>query len=159
MGLVHTAIRSKLGVDKVRKTTVVGMDIKREHIDAGLVQPWAHQHFEAPTSSNTTPEAGPTNFEPDNFEDILEFDELAAQLIADAAEDVDTDSDKPFPFRCPHPTSHNPAPSSCDSSCITRQHPTVTCPKNRHPIEVALHLPNRPKLTFNRDGLFLAGRN
>ena len=39
MGLVHTAIRSKLGVDKVRKSTVVGMDIKRLHIDAGLVRP------------------------------------------------------------------------------------------------------------------------
>jgi hypothetical protein len=29
MGLVHTGICSKLGVEKVRKTTMVGMDIKR----------------------------------------------------------------------------------------------------------------------------------
>jgi hAT family C-terminal dimerisation region len=28
MGLVHTGIRSKLGIEKVRKTTMVGMDIK-----------------------------------------------------------------------------------------------------------------------------------
>ena len=87
------AIQSKLGVNKVCKTTVVGMDIKQEHIDTGLVQPQAHWHFKAPTSSNATPEAASTNFEPDYFEDIQEFDELAAQLIADAAKDVDTDSD------------------------------------------------------------------
>jgi hypothetical protein len=28
MGLIHTGIHSKLGVEKVRKTTMVGMDIK-----------------------------------------------------------------------------------------------------------------------------------
>lgn len=38
MGLVHTAIRSRLSVDKVHKTTVVGMDIKRSHLEAGLVR-------------------------------------------------------------------------------------------------------------------------
>ena len=37
MGLVHTGICSKLGVEKVRKTTMVGMDIKRMHVEAGLL--------------------------------------------------------------------------------------------------------------------------
>jgi hypothetical protein len=38
MGLVQTATRSKLSMDKVRKTTMVGMDLKRSHIEAGLVR-------------------------------------------------------------------------------------------------------------------------
>jgi hypothetical protein len=35
MGLVHTSIRSKLGVEKVCKATMVGMDIKQMHLEAG----------------------------------------------------------------------------------------------------------------------------
>jgi hypothetical protein len=45
MGLVHTAIRSKLGVEKVRKTTMVGMDIKRAHIEAGLLHTRGKRNF------------------------------------------------------------------------------------------------------------------
>jgi hypothetical protein len=37
MGLIHTGIRSKLGVEKARKTTMVGMDIKCMHLEAGLL--------------------------------------------------------------------------------------------------------------------------
>jgi hypothetical protein len=37
MGLVHTGIHSKLGVEKVRKTTMVGMDIKHMHLEASLL--------------------------------------------------------------------------------------------------------------------------
>ncbi|KAH9062149.1 hypothetical protein EDB87DRAFT_1560081, partial [Lactarius vividus] len=37
MGLVQTATRSRLSVDKVRKTTIVGMDLKRSHIEFGLL--------------------------------------------------------------------------------------------------------------------------
>jgi hypothetical protein len=104
MGLVHTAIRSRLSVDKVRKTTVVGMDIKREHIDAGLIRPRAHRNFEAPTSSNTMPETASTDFEPSEFEDVLDFDQLAEQLIEEAANDTDSDSDTDDPSSAPVPT-------------------------------------------------------
>jgi hypothetical protein len=100
MGLVHTAIRSKLGIDKVRKTTVVGMDLKREHIKAGLVCPRTHRHFEGPTGGDPIPEAGSTYFEPSDFEDVLDFDQLAKQLIeeaADSATDSDTDENDPPP--------------------------------------------------------------
>jgi hypothetical protein len=38
MGLVHTGIHSKLGVEKVHKMTMVGMDIKHNHQDTGLLQ-------------------------------------------------------------------------------------------------------------------------
>jgi hAT family C-terminal dimerisation region len=37
MGLVHTGIRSRLGVEKVCKTTMVRMDIKQIHLEAGLL--------------------------------------------------------------------------------------------------------------------------
>jgi hypothetical protein len=37
MGLVHSNIHSKLGVEKVRKTTMVGMDIEHAHLEAGLL--------------------------------------------------------------------------------------------------------------------------
>jgi len=60
MGLVHIAIQSKLGVDKVRKTTIVGMDIKQLHIEAGLAHSRGHQNFEAPTATaSSTSSDGP----------------------------------------------------------------------------------------------------
>ena len=37
MGLVHTGICSKLGAEKVCKTTMVGINIKRVHVEAGLL--------------------------------------------------------------------------------------------------------------------------
>jgi hypothetical protein len=94
MGLVHTAIRSKLSVDKVRKTTVIGMDIKREHIEAGLVQPRGHRNFKAPESSDGAPKTCSTDFDPSDFEEALDFNQLAKELIEDAAAaDPDSDSD------------------------------------------------------------------
>jgi hypothetical protein len=54
MGLVHTAIRSKLGVDKVCKTTIIGMDIKRSHIEAGLAHSRGHRNFKAPTATTSS---------------------------------------------------------------------------------------------------------
>jgi hypothetical protein len=93
MGLVHTAIRSKLSVDKVRKTTVVGMEIKREHIEAGLLRSRGPRQFEAPIDGNETLEAGSADFDPGDVEDVLDFDQLAEQLIEDAIADPDGDSD------------------------------------------------------------------
>jgi hypothetical protein len=99
MGLVHTAIRSRLGVDKVRKTTIVGMDIKRDHIENGLVRPRAHRRFDVPTSAtlvgaaNTTQNNTPADIEPTELENVLDYDQLAAQLIEEAADDPDIDDD------------------------------------------------------------------
>ena len=45
MGLVHTAIHSKLGVKKVHKTMMVGMDIKRIHHKAGLLYTRGKRNF------------------------------------------------------------------------------------------------------------------
>jgi hypothetical protein len=35
--LIHTGIHSKLGVEKVCKTTMVGLDIEHAHLEAGLL--------------------------------------------------------------------------------------------------------------------------
>jgi hypothetical protein len=102
MGLVHTAIRSKLGVDKVRKTTIVGMDIKRSHIEAGLVRSRGHRNFNAPTSSDDT---GTTDFDPgESGEDVLDFDQLADQLIEDAVANLDSDSNNDDESEPPPPS-------------------------------------------------------
>ncbi|KAH9048292.1 ribonuclease H-like domain-containing protein, partial [Lactarius hengduanensis] len=45
MGLVQTATRSRLSVDKVRKTTIVGMDLKRSHIEFGLLRTRERRDF------------------------------------------------------------------------------------------------------------------
>jgi len=37
MGLVHMGIHNKIGVEKVHKTMMVGMDIKQMHLEAGLL--------------------------------------------------------------------------------------------------------------------------
>jgi hypothetical protein len=98
MGLVQTAARSRLSVDKVRKTTIVGMDIKRSHIEAGLVQKRERREFKMPGTGN---DADVTEFGDDEIEDVLDFDQLAEQLIEDAAsnnvDEPDTDEEFPLP--------------------------------------------------------------
>ncbi|KIL60077.1 hypothetical protein M378DRAFT_14359 [Amanita muscaria Koide BX008] len=56
MGLVHTGIRSKLGVEKVRKTTMVGMDIKRAHLEAGLLHMRGKRNFTSEASGAQEPD-------------------------------------------------------------------------------------------------------
>jgi hypothetical protein len=104
MGLVHTAIRSRLSVEKVRKATIVGMDIKRMHKEAGLLRVQARRNFTS--SSGSEPEAGEQDTEPALADDLgeindpLDFDQLSEQLIAGALsasgdKDVgDTDDDE-----------------------------------------------------------------
>ena len=93
MGLVHTGIRSKLSVEKVRKATIVGMDIKRMHMEAGLLRVPAKRNF----TSSSGSEAGEQDTEPaaDELGDIndpLDFDQLSERLIAGAAS-ASTDKD------------------------------------------------------------------
>jgi hypothetical protein len=116
--------------------TIVGMGIKRSHIDAGLVHSRGHRNFEAPTSNDNTYETGVTNFDTGNFEDILDFEQLAEQFVEDVAADLESDSDTDNEH--PPSTPHNPAPIACHSSCVTRPI-TTTCrsPKDCHPSEVS----------------------
>jgi hypothetical protein len=94
MGLVQTGIRSQLGVEKVRKTTMVGMDIKRSHKDAGLLRPRKPRNFDAISDDERESDETGTSIEAGESEDILEFTDLANELIASAATaDADSDTD------------------------------------------------------------------
>jgi hypothetical protein len=154
MGLVHTAIRSKLGVDKVRKTTVVGMDIKREHIDSGLVRSRARRNFEAPTSGDATREVGTSDLDPGEFNEVLDFDQLAMQLIKEAKDDLDSDDDEPPPpltIRLPLQAIHAALPAA------TPQQPTII-PKTAIPLESLFIFPtNRESPSSGMDYFWQGG--
>ena len=90
MGLVHTSIRSKLGVDKVRKTTMVGMDIKQTHLEAGLLRVRGKRNFTSVTSQAGEQEPNRDHETIDNItigdaDDFLDFDQLSEHLIKSAA--------------------------------------------------------------------------
>jgi hypothetical protein len=91
MGLVHTGIRSKLGVEKVRKTTMVGMDIKRTHLEAGLLHKRGKRKFTSEAGvqlegPNDDPESAADYLNiGDQDDDLLDFDQLSEHLIAGAA--------------------------------------------------------------------------
>ena len=70
MGLVHTGIRSRLGVDKVRKTTMVGMDIKRMHVETGLLHARGKRNF---TGSTSSPEDEESDIGNSDDQDPLDF--------------------------------------------------------------------------------------
>lgn len=114
MGLVHTGIRSKLKVEKVRKTTMVGMDLKRMHLGAGLLHNRDKRNFTGFTQQdNQEPDApdGPDHPDisngDDSDHDLLDFNQLSQQLIMGAAsanvdkdigdDNDDGDNDEPPP--------------------------------------------------------------
>jgi len=88
MGLVHTGIRSKLGVEKVRKMTMVGMDIKRMHHEANLLHSRSKRNF---TPGEQEPDHESDKLATDHLDDdnndndLLDFDQLSERLIAGAA--------------------------------------------------------------------------
>ena len=101
MGLIHTGIHSKLGVDKVCKTTMVGMDIKHVHIEAGLLCARGKQNF---TSEARAQEPNHESSAADHLDigdqnnDLLNFNQLSECLIvgatsANADKDVGDDLD------------------------------------------------------------------
>ena len=112
MGLVHTGIRSRLGVEKVRKTTMVGMDIKRMHIETGLLHARGKRNFTGSTSSpeDDSEESDISNLNSDD-QDPLDFDQLSMHLIESAASanadrdvgDDDTNENDEFPASNPPP--------------------------------------------------------
>ena len=112
MGLVHTAIRSKLGVEKVRKTTIVGMDIKRMHLETGLLHARGKRNFSGFTQAqNDQPEESDDLdiVNNDDDQDPLDFNQLSTRLIEGAASanvdkdvgdnDDDSESEPPPPLR------------------------------------------------------------
>ena len=72
MGLVHTGIHSKLGIEKVRKATAVRMDIKQTHIEAGLLRSRGKRSFTY---------QGDLADDLINIEDPLDFDQLSQPVV------------------------------------------------------------------------------
>jgi hypothetical protein len=152
MGLVHTAIRSRLGVEKVRKTTVVGMDIKRSHIESGWVLPREHRKFEMPTSNgpgNDTPDVSATELNISSLENVLDFEELAEELINDASTDIESDSDSddeqpPLTIRLPLHAIHAALPPST---------PLRPVPKTAIPLKLLFIFPTGQPSSSSTAGL------
>jgi hypothetical protein len=92
MGLVHTGIHSKLGVEKVRKTTIVGMDIKCAHLEAGLLPTQGQRNFTSGSEAAGTQVllndissiADHLDIGNDN-NDLMDFNQFSESLIAGAA--------------------------------------------------------------------------
>ena len=100
--LVNSALTGKighLGFSRC-KTTIVGMDIKRSHIEAGLVHPRERRDFSMPETSRSATGIGEGSEVAAEVEDleILDFDQLARELIEDASEDIEElDADEELP--------------------------------------------------------------
>ncbi len=107
MGLVHTGIRSKLGIEKVRKATMVGMDIRQMHMEAGLLRARGKRNF----TSRGPPGADAESAGDDlgDIEDPLDFDELSDHLVASAAS-ANADKDVGDDDELPGPSTSVPVP-------------------------------------------------
>jgi hypothetical protein len=115
MGLVHTGIHSRLGVEKVCKMSMVGMDIKQIHLEAGLLRARGKQSFTQ--ASRQEPgcelECKPSDINI-NDSDLLNFNQLSKVLIARAAsanDDKDVGNDDELtppapPLRITIPLTH-----------------------------------------------------
>jgi hypothetical protein len=112
MGLVQTKCRSRLGLDKVRKTALIRMDLKRRHVAEGLIRPRTKRTFDTmssdliqpsmpsillPPNSEPTPSAAaaqptqpPPSTEPPEINvgtlDVANFDDMAKELVQAATE-------------------------------------------------------------------------
>jgi hAT family C-terminal dimerisation region len=104
MGLVHTSIHRKLGVEKVCKATMVEMDIKQMHLDAGLLHAWGKQNL-TPQEPDATPQANYSDISNNN---LLNFDQLYNHLIVGAVfanndkDAGDDNDDLPTTVLAPH---------------------------------------------------------
>lgn len=121
-GITHTKIRNKLSAEKVHKTAVVKMDIRRAHAQAGLLRPRQKQKFgeESPSSSssdaNDHPFARPPTITPnehsDTDSDPTNFNEMVNGLIADSrSADNESDFDFDLPILEASSVCRNPRPA------------------------------------------------
>lgn len=152
MGLVHTAIRSKLGIEKVRKATVVGMDIKRMHMEAGLLHARGQRNFTSKASEqDVVSDIGDTDSDP------LDFDQLSNHLIAGAAsansdKDVGDVGDDELPLTVIVPDALAPRPPPQVRLTITIPPlPSASHSAQPTPVKVSIPLRNLFKYPTNDD--------
>lgn len=88
-GITHTKLRNKLNAEKVHKTSVVKMDRRQSHSEAGLLRARRKRKFGVDNEPSPTPTSlTPADFD-SSHEDSLNFDALADQLIHDAGAQAD----------------------------------------------------------------------
>jgi hypothetical protein len=159
MGLVHTGIRSRLGVEKVRKTTMVGMDIKRMHIEAGLLHTRGKRNFAA---SSQQPEESDAGIDSDDRldsddQDPLDFDQLCAHLIESAASanfdrDVgDSNEDDEFSASTPPPPLRITIPPLISATLSDAQRAPVK--KTSIPLEILFKYPTTADPPLDESGM------
>jgi hypothetical protein len=150
MGLVHTGICSKLRIEKVRKATIVGMDIKRIHIEAGLLHARDKRNFTSQHECDRESEMTPDHPADISNSDDLDFDQLSEQLIAGAASaNVDRDigdnddnlNDKPPPLRITIPPLNSATLSAHDSHRAT--------PVRKIPLKILFKYPAATDLSLD----------
>jgi hypothetical protein len=169
MGLVHTAIRSKLSVEKVRKATIIGMDLKRMHMDSGLLRAQAKRNFNFGSDADSAESATNTNQDLSDISsnDLLDFEQLSEQLIAGSASangdkdvgDAD-DSDDELPSTVvPAPPLTITIPPLNSATPSAQYHTTpvnVSIPLKtlfKYPLETDKDLPPAGMNTFWRGGI------
>lgn len=117
-GIIHTKPCNKLSAEKVHKTGVVKMELRRTHVEAGLTHTRRKRAFgeidspEEPPQSTDSPAVHADESDPD-------FRAVAQALVASATAAADADSDSPSddPTEPPpsrpqnaHPTQYQPIP-------------------------------------------------
>lgn len=141
MGLVHTGIRSKLGIEKVRKATAVGMDLKRMHAEAGLLRVRSKRSFTSLEADIQNAEAAD---DVDESESPLDFEQLSRRLILGAAsangdKDVGDSNDVE-----PTPTVANPPAAPLTITIPPLNSSTFLAP----PTEKKISIPLRVLFTY-----------
>lgn len=105
-GNIHTKIRNRLSPQNVHKTTLVKMDIRRSHAEAGIsygnrLKRKFGTHEPEPVPSDEVPTPSSTAND-DSDEDLdADYGDFHAQLIADAA-DAEIEDDLTTEFRADH---------------------------------------------------------
>ena len=164
MGLVHTGICSRLGVEKVRKTTMVGMDIKRMHIEASLLHTRGKRNFAGSTSSsqqqqpeNEESDTG-INLDDSDDQDPLDFDQICAHLIESAASanvdrdvgDDDSNENDEFSANTPSPPLKITI-SPLNSATLSDARAPVK--KTSIPLEILFKYPTTTDLPLDESGM------
>jgi hypothetical protein len=103
LGIIHTKLRNRMALEKARKTSILADELKRRHVEAGLIQNRRKRHFgeydnaatpspsQTPslTAAATTPDdAGDADASSDDDEPVT-FQRIAQQCM----DDVDKDQD------------------------------------------------------------------
>lgn len=154
-GIIHTKRRSRLAVENVRKTGIVRMDLKRTHISEGYIRPRKRKlgEFEDSATIAAPPPAETTSVQADQepLEDepleLIDFADLAEQLIRDAADSDELDLP---PISVSVPQSE-PQPTTTTQSATSSSTTARTSRKTNIPLQ---HLFRYPQLTTDPwDGL------